>query len=182
MNIRYCLALVAAILIAGPAVADGITNPGGSGSAITAGQLAGTATNDNANAGNVGQLISSNIVTGSSVSLTTGTSANITSISLTAGDWDVSGICVASPNGATTSTSFICSISTTTATINLVPSDSAGFSFNQSSMTAGSALAMPTSVARFSLSATTTVFLVAQSTFATNTMNAYGSIRARRVR
>ena len=53
--------------------------------------LAGVTTNSNAAAGIVGEYISSSIASGSAVSLTTGVSANVTSISLTAGDWEVYG-------------------------------------------------------------------------------------------
>jgi len=52
--------------------------------------LIGTTTNDNAAAGQVGEYVSSTITGGASVALTPGVATNITSISLTAGDWDVS--------------------------------------------------------------------------------------------
>jgi predicted nucleic acid-binding protein len=55
------------------------------------GQAPATQTNDSAAAGKVGEFITSNIVVGSAVALTTGTAANVTSVSLTAGDWDVCG-------------------------------------------------------------------------------------------
>lgn len=51
----------------------------------------GTTTNDSAAAGSVGEVISSTVLFASAVSLTTGVGANLTSISLTAGDWDVWG-------------------------------------------------------------------------------------------
>jgi hypothetical protein len=152
------------------------------GCSAAAGQLPGTATNDSASAGNVGQLVSSHVVSGSAVALTTSTPANITSISLTAGNWEVSGICAEQPNGATTSTALICTVSTASATLNTTPSDSAGWALNQTALTAGSAMSLPTSTARLSLASTTTVFLVVQSTFAVNTMGAYGSLRATRPR
>src|ERR1019366_4169569 len=66
---------------------------------ITPGQIVGTATNDNATAGNVGehiQAVASNVVA------TDATFVNITSISLTAGDWDVTGISVYEANSGVT--------------------------------------------------------------------------------
>jgi len=67
--------------------------------AITPSQTAGivgTTTNNNANAGSVGEVVSSSVAVGSAVSLTTAAGAftgkTITSISLTAGDWNVFGI------------------------------------------------------------------------------------------
>jgi hypothetical protein len=59
--------------------------------AITPSQTAGivgTTAANNANAGSIGELITA---TASGVALTTGTTANVCSISLTAGDWEVSG-------------------------------------------------------------------------------------------
>ena len=53
--------------------------------------IQGVASNANASAGNVGEYITSNIPNGSAVSLTNGTAQNITSISVTAGDWDIFG-------------------------------------------------------------------------------------------
>src|SRR5262249_6297435 len=51
--------------------------------------IVGTTTNDDAPEGNIGELLSSFIASGSAVSLTTGVAANITSILITPGDWDV---------------------------------------------------------------------------------------------
>src|SRR6185312_14765343 len=114
MKIKTLL-LALALLVPNLAIADDILNPQTNQSALTInkGQLPGTTTNDNASSGNVGQLISSNIVSGSSVSLTTATPLDITTISLTAGDWDVQGNCTSNPAGSTTTSVFICSISTT---------------------------------------------------------------------
>jgi hypothetical protein len=56
---------------------------------LTNGQLHGTNTNDNAGAGEVGEVISSVVTAG--VAFTGNTVANICTISLTAGDWDVWG-------------------------------------------------------------------------------------------
>ena len=57
--------------------------------ALAAG-VKGTTTNDSAAAGTVGEEIVSTVIVGSAVSLTTATAATVTSIALTAGDWDVS--------------------------------------------------------------------------------------------
>lgn len=179
-GLRSRLFAAAALLLCASALhADGIVNGG---SSVTAGQLPGTATNDNASVGNVGQLVSSNIVIGSAVTLTTATPLDITTISLTAGDWDVQGACTSSPAGSTTTSVFICSVGTTLNTVNTTPSDSSGFGLNNSSQPAGGAQTIVTDTARFSLSATTTIHLVAQANFAVSTMGAYGKIRARRVR
>lgn len=153
--------------------------------AITPSQTAGivgTTTNNNANSGSVGEYISSTVLVGSAVSLTTGTAANVTSISLTAGDWDVSGTVAFNPAGTTTTTAQGGAISTTSATIPVSPYAGGGF-FVAPVSTAGLATnAYATGTTRLSLSATTTVYLVAYAQFATSTETAYGFIGARRVR
>lgn len=53
---------------------------------IVAGQLPGTATNDSATAGNVGEV---KRATASSSNLTSGGTANVASITLSPGDWDI---------------------------------------------------------------------------------------------
>jgi hypothetical protein len=143
-------------------------------------RLVGTPTNDSARAGDVGEIISSTIAVGSGVSLTNNTAVNVTSISLTAGDWDVTGV-VDVNLGATSTVSYLQgSVSTTSATLG--PQDS-GFS-NPYAIAAGLGVdaseVLPTS--RLSLAVTTTVYLVAQCGFAISTAKAYGTIRARRVR
>jgi hypothetical protein len=76
---------------------------------IVAGQLLATATNDNASAGNVGEIISA---TATSSNLTSGSPANVTSVTLTPGDWDVSAGFFFSGSGAPTSSDIWGAIST----------------------------------------------------------------------
>ena len=170
-------AVLAALLLAFPAAADGISTSG----IIVAGQVPGTTTNDNATAGNVGELISSSVVSGSAVSLTTATPANITSVSLTAGDWDCAASAVRT-FGATTSVTILkSSISTTTAADGSLAT---GTMVQRSTpaqvpVTDYAHVIPPT---RLSLSATTPVFLVADDTFTVSTNKGYGILRCRRVR
>ncbi len=139
----------------------------------------GTATNDNAPAGDVGEYIMS--ATGSSISLSTGTTANVTSISLTSGDWDVTGA-VDYTFGATTSvTDLIGGVSTTSATLGAQDTFT-NHPLAASVPTAAFDAAYPLPVVRISLASTTTVYLVAQGTFTISTLKAYGTIRARRMR
>lgn len=141
----------------------------------------GTTTNDNAAAGQVGEYISSSILVGSAVSLTTATSANITSISLTAGDWDVEGMVIFNPNALTTTTSLQMGISQTSATLPTLGAEN-NSNINTQSFSAGLSQSLSCGPMRISLSATTTIYLVAQAAFAINTMSGYGFIGARRVR
>lgn len=144
--------------------------------------IIGTTTNDSAAAGSVGEILSSTVASGSAVALTTATPANVTSISLTAGDWDVSAMVGFTGNTTTTVTSQIASLSTTSATLDTTDGRiyAAGYSgFAIYNIVNTRAALGP---ARFSVSGATTVYLVAQSSFAVSTSGAFGILRARRVR
>lgn len=137
--------------------------------------IVGTTTNNNANAGSVGEHVTA---TGTGIALSTGVSANITSISLTAGDWELNGSTAFLPAAGTTIAGITTGISTTSATLPVVP-----FSAQiQATLTTGLNQGLTAPSQRFSLSGTTTVFLVANAGFGTSTMTATGTIRARRVR
>lgn len=140
--------------------------------------VVGTATNDSAAAGGIGEYVESLVATGSAVSLTTATAANVTSISLTAGDWTVSGNINFNATTATV-TGCVGGILSTSATL---PTDGSevysGVQLTAFSTTDGVTLQNK----RFSLSGTTTVYLVAKSTFSAGTVAAFGKISARRVR
>lgn len=140
-----------------------------------------TATNNNASAGQVGEYISSTVLIGSAVSLTNNTAANITSISLTAGDWDVCGTISDNPAGSTVSQYTAGWISTTSATQPTIPNSGAFFSFS-ATRSAGLAMTASVGTTRLSLATTTTVYLSVIAGFTTSTESAYGFIGARRAR
>lgn len=134
----------------------------------------GTTTNDSAATGTVGEFVTS---TGSLVSLTSGSISNITSISLTAGDWDVFGS--VGIVAASTATVLIGGISTTSVTM---PSVTSGVYANLVlAFTSGQGQTMSVGCARLSLAVTTTVYLVLRANFA-STCTGYGYIGARRRR
>lgn len=143
--------------------------------------IKGTNTNNNAAAGDVGEYIESTIAVGSAVSLTTGVVANITSISLTAGDWDVSGVIIMDSGATTNVTRVSAGTSSTSATADTTKGY---YSHIHSGYVPGSGQfrAMPLNTSRFSLSGTTTIYLVALANFTVSTCTAYGTISARRVR
>lgn len=145
--------------------------------------ISGVTNASNASAGNVGEVISSSVVSGSQVSLTSTTAANVTSISLTAGDWDVTGTVVLNPAGTTTVTAIAGGISTTSATLVTTPDANGLPTVNiAATLTTGAVQRLSIATYRINVSSTTTVYLVAQSTFATSTMGAFGAIVARRAR
>jgi hypothetical protein len=151
-------------------------------SITAAGQIAGTATNDSASAGKVGEYIFSEILSGSGVSLTSATAKDVTTISLTAGDWDVWGNVGFNPAGSTTATLYFGWISTTANTLPGVVPNKGAMVIQSQSFPAGAAQIMPVGRTRISVAGTTTISLGVQSTFAVSTMSAYGFIGARRVR
>lgn len=159
---------------AGGANAD-ITSLAGTGAGVS---VAGTNTNNNAAAGIVGEYISSDIVS-PGTSVTSTITKNITSVSLTAGDWDVEGVVVSVPATGTTTSAFQAWTSVTSADSS--PDETDGL---LSLGTAGATIASggPTGAVRYSFSTTTSVFLSVNVTFAVSTMTVFGFLRARRVR
>lgn len=143
----------------------------------------GSSTNDNAAAGYVGEYVSSVIAVASAVSCTNNTSRDITSISLTAGDWDVWGN-IGLNGGATTLLMYFSGWISTTSATTPDPSLWAGNSYG----TAGLAVFAENEVGsvvpftRVSVSTTTNVYLSVVAGFSTSTCIAYGGIFARRVR
>ena len=148
--------------------------------------LAGTTTNDDATTGNMGEFISSSIATASSVALTTNTPVNITSISLTAGDWIVYGQIAFTATSTTHVSQRVGAISTTTGTLPTSISDSTQSStyFSRASEIIGTNdSCFEISPCRQSLSAaSTTIYLVARGIFTVSSLKAYGFIAARRRR
>jgi len=141
----------------------------------------GTTTNDNAAAGIIGEIITAAAAAGSVSLAVSGTTYNIASISLTAGDWDVTGGVTFTTAATTSVTQAIAGTSVTTGTFG------ADGTYSRNTLTAlvpGAVewLDQIAPVTRLSLAATTTVYLVGQSTFTVSTQTAGGFIRARRVR
>lgn len=149
----------------------------------TPGQIIGTDTNDNAAAGNVGEYTEDVVLVGSAVSLTNNTAAQVASISLTAGDWDVNGVCHFT-GGGTTSVAYLAG-GISNSSLNLGTSGTVNKAdlsqFNSPSFGADDTSIMM-GPARFLNSTNTIVYLNAQAGFSAGSCSVYGQIRARRVR
>jgi hypothetical protein len=148
---------------------------------ITNSQI-GTTTNDNALSGYKGQYISSTTLIGASVNDTGSTQfTNINSISLSPGDWDVSGVIMTSFSGVT-GTGFEAAISAFSGntTTDQVLGDNHVQEFNGISGTTRVTLFVPTW--RVSISSTTTIYLKFACTYSAGTPAGWGRISARRVR
>ena len=142
-------------------------------------KIYGTQTNDNATANYVGYIVSGQY--GGNVTLTTGVTSNVTSISLPAGDWDVRGQVDYRAAATTSITILKQGISTTYATFG------GQDTFTQSVMaavvpTASNDIGLPVRTQRISLATATTIYLVCNATFSISSLGAYGTIEARRVR
>lgn len=153
--------------------------------------LQGTTTNDSAAAGKVGEVASASRLRSAATGATTATSLNVTAaaLSLTAGDWDVSGYIGFLPAATTSITVLKAAISKTTATLpasdtfGVQTSGELGTQFSTAANVPGANdILLPLVGCRISLTATTNIFLVANATFTVSTLTVYGSLCARRVR
>ena len=144
----------------------------------------GTATNDNAAAGYVGEYVSAHLASGSAVALTSAAAANITSISLTAGDWDVDAYFAL---GSGTDTLIFVVTAAANSTSATIPATWRGGGWGgqdgvkiRTAAHGSPFFAVPTQ--RFSLSGTTTIYLVGYAAFSVSTLSMFGGIAGRRVR
>jgi hypothetical protein len=115
-------------------------------------------------AGQIGEYLTA---TASGIGLTSNVAANIVSLDLTAGDWDVSGNCQFSASGS--AVTFEAGI------------DGLDTKINATFPGGGSTQGLSTAVQRKNGTATVTVWLVALASFSSS-VTASGTIRARRVR
>lgn len=165
--------------------------------------LVGTTTNDNAAAGIVGEYISSTVTSGAPVSLTTTVTANVTHVSLTGGDWDVTGNVDYNPGATISVSQFLQGSSTVSATLGAQDSYTNKV---QPSFAPMNVFSETLPVVRYSLAAAANVFLIVRAAFSGGTagnhwgtswsthwgnswtgsgaapMTAFGTLRARRVR
>jgi hypothetical protein len=146
---------------------------------ITTPNIVGTTTNNNASAGSVGEVPTPTNLTG--VSLTNGTGANVSSVSLTAGDYDVSCLVQYTPASTTVVGSMAAGINTTSATLGALGTYTL-LSTYASGASGGNGSLVPSPVVRESLASTTTVFCVGYSGFTTSTETAGGYMHIRRLR
>jgi hypothetical protein len=133
----------------------------------------GTSTNDSANPSYVGEYKS--VSQTSAVSMVNNTDKTVTSLSLTAGDWDVEGqIGIAFTTSGVDAIGAISLVNNVRPTLDFGQCESAA---NQIFYFQGA-----TGLKRISLSATTLVYLVGLASFSTGSASSTGFIRARRVR
>lgn len=142
--------------------------------------IVGTTTNDDAVAGNVGEYITATIPSSGATAWTSGAggTANLLSITLTAGDWDVWASIGDVPGGGTTRTLLRAGISLVSATF----AASYDSDFLTQVFAAGGAVNAAIPSVRVTGNASQSVFLVARADFAVSTEALCGRIQARRRR
>lgn len=138
--------------------------------------IVGTATNNNAASGYVGEYIEKIVLAAAGVSLTTATPADVLSQIIPAGDWDISAsVSILATGNNLTITSGWTSLSSAT-----VP-DVALYNFSANTG-AFSSWGSNTPILRVSIAAPTTVYLSCEATFGAGTAKASGKLSARRIR
>jgi hypothetical protein len=144
-----------------------------------AGQEPATAAGDLAASGKVGELISATVAPGA-VNLTSTTAANVASIALTKGDWDVSGVVNYTPAASTSITTLAQGASTSTGALGA--QDTYSGQVRAAWVPGANVLTEVIPNQPLELASNTTVYLVALATFSVSTLTAGGTIRARRRR
>lgn len=145
--------------------------------ATTGSAIKGTTTNNNALTGNYSEYISS--YGAGTVSATTGVYGNVASIPLTAGDWDVSGVCGVEAVALVTRSICVVSLFSGNTTSDHVNGDNAVDSVLPSASSNGFA-SIP--AWRVSTAGSTTVYLKVRNTFTGSTPLNDGRISVRRAR
>jgi len=127
--------------------------------------------------GCLGERFSSNVLTGSAVSVSNASAKTITSITLSAGCWDISAIGCA--KGTLTGTDFQVCISTSTNSITGANGDNVARTPTMPTANSDSTLVVP--AWRVNIASSTTYFLVMQINYSAGTGTGYGRISAVRV-
>ena len=138
-----------------------------------AGAIPGVASSALATTGNVGEYVSANGPVGSAVPLTTTATANVASISLSPGDWDVWGTIAFTGSGT---------ISAVNAWLSATSSTDPGAPNSGAYVSASSLLCAPIGTIRAGIGSAATPFYLSTNATFTGSISAYGFLAARRVR
>lgn len=155
------------------AIYTGSTTVGGQSSIPNTIPLVGITNAGSASAGNVGELVTAQVTPGT-VSLTTATVTNITSVSLTAGDWDVYGDMNFTLSGGAAPTELIGGMINSNSLL--------GPYSTISGATTGNTVAVTVPIQRVNVSSTSTFYLNVRATYVTGAVTGGGNMYARRRR
>jgi hypothetical protein len=142
--------------------------------------IIGTITNDSAAAGSVGEYVSSTIAQASATSALNNTVTNITSISLTAGDWDVCGQTSWTATSSPVVNVLQGGINTSNSSMPTIGQYTSISPLTTAVQTADQTITVPCT--RASLASTTSYYLNADQSVGSGSMKTYGTIWARRRR
>lgn len=148
------------------------------------GDQVGVNNGSDAQVAHVGEYVNQQTLIADEQAMTSGVAQNVIFpfvLAFGPGDWDIYGTVVFHPNAATTSSSFIAALSSTSATLPTLGVDNNTHRID-GTFSAGQTCVLNVGPVRSSSAFIQTIFLVAQSTFAVNTMSVYGCLTARRVR
>lgn len=136
--------------------------------------IKGNASGSNVSTGTVSEVVTA---TGSSVALSNGVTANICSVTLSAGDWDIYASASYNPAGTTVGSFVAVALTTVSATLPAVPL----YSIAYVSTIAGAGFSTSAPVQRSNSSGSTTWYCVVDASFSVSTATATAVITARRV-
>ena len=143
---------------------------------LTSAMIRGTTTNDNAPVGYIGEYPTPANLTG--VALVTATVINVSSASLSAGDYEVTGTVRFNPAASSTINQVVAGVSLVANSVG----GSGTFTQLVSTFSTGQTQTISAPLQRISLAAPSTVYLVAALGFAVSTATANGYLHVRRVR
>ncbi|RQU47830.1 hypothetical protein DF147_09355 [Burkholderia cenocepacia] len=135
--------------------------------------IVGNTSGSNVSAGAVGEP---NTSSSAPASLTSGTTMNVTSVSLSAGDWDVTGTYTVNPAGTTVVTSMYAGLSTISGALG----PAGTMTVLQFTAPAGAQQILTLPTVQVNASASTTVYCVTNTTFNTSTATGQCRVFARR--
>jgi len=154
---------------------------------LTTPLIAGITDGSSVAAGDIGEILSATLADSSAISLTTNTAANVVSLALTAGIWEVNGF-VGFVTGATADMDeCYLAINSTSATLpttaELIDLDKIGegYELSGSTFAANRVVKTNSGPAFINISGSTTYYLVCRARFTTSTVDAFGKLWARRV-
>jgi hypothetical protein len=188
--------------VIGPTGLQGVTGPAGQVGAQGATgptgtfNLKGVTDGSDAAAGNIGEYLSATVLQAAAKAANTGVNADVVTLSLPAGDWDVQGQVWIAPTGTTRSTrstretlaainvtGLAAWVSKTSVTLPTVPAGSLQSFFGINIALTANLPVLTSGRVRFSLSAPTTIYLSGQVTFTgAGPIGLYGFVGARRMR
>jgi len=147
---------------------------------LSSNDISGTATSDVATAGKIGELLIVTVGSGAALTLSTGVVKEIANLTLTAGDWDVSGF-VGFVTGTGTATTLLAGNFSTVSAQSPSADGGARFPVNLT-WSNGEGIIFTLAPQQVNLTGSTVYYLNAIANFSVSSLKGYGILRARRMR